>query len=89
MRTATVIIAGQVAGSPAHAHCNVRRAAAFPLFAPKQEPLPMPSDSKIDPEGEKVRGGEMSGHMRYVLGISLAAAVVAMLGIYFFFAASA
>lgn len=49
----------------------------------------MPSDSKIDPEGEKVRGGEMSGHMRYVLGISLAAAVVAMFGIYFFFAASA
>jgi hypothetical protein len=49
----------------------------------------MPTDSKIDPEGEKIRGGEMSGHMRYVLGISLGAAVVVVFGIYFFFAGSA
>jgi hypothetical protein len=66
--------------------CNVRKVPAFPLFALQQEAFTMPTDSKIDPAGEKVRKGEMSGRMRYVLGISLSVAIVAMLGIYFFFA---
>jgi len=48
----------------------------------------MAADSKIDPDGESVRKGEMSGRMRYVLGISFSLALIALFGIYFFFAAT-
>jgi hypothetical protein len=47
----------------------------------------MAADSEIDPAGEKVRKGEMSGRMRYVLAISFTVTFAALLGIYFFFAA--
>lgn len=78
-----VIIARQGHALP---RCNVFALAAFPLFASQRETAPMPTDSKIDPGGEKIRKGEMSGRMRYVLLISLSVAIVAMLGIYFYFA---
>ena len=80
-----VIIARQ---GPPLLRCNVSPSAALLRFAPQPEPMPMPADSKIDPDGEKIRKGEMSGRMRYVLGISVSAAVVALLGVYFFFAAT-
>lgn len=48
----------------------------------------MAADSRIDPAGEKIRKGEMSGRMRYVLAISITGAVAALFGIYFFFAAA-
>lgn len=48
----------------------------------------MPADSRIDPAGEKLRKGEMSGRMRRVLLISSVLAVATLLGTYLYFAAT-
>lgn len=37
---------------------------------------------EIDPGGRQIRKGEMSGRMRWVLGVSLASAVVILLIVY-------